>query len=126
VLPPRLAEAIETKLVQRQKTLEYDYRVDGERKEAERKAIEAEGIRVYNETVARGMSANVLQWHGLQATLELAKSPNSKLVVIGSSDKGGLPLMLGAPAAWAAPVPAPASRPASDVRSAASLAVPSP
>jgi regulator of protease activity HflC (stomatin/prohibitin superfamily) len=122
VLPPRVAEAIEAKLVQRQQMLEYDYRVDRERKEAERKGIEAEGLRVYNETVSRGLSANVLHWHALQATLELAKSPNSKLLVMGSSDKGGLPLLLGSPAAWDPVVPAPVGTPASGARPAASSA----
>lgn len=95
VLPPKVAEAIEAKLVQHQKMLEYEYRIDRERKEAQRKTIEAEGIRTYNELVARGMSPSVLQWHGVEATLELAKSPNSKVVVIGSTDKAGLPLILG-------------------------------
>lgn len=126
VLPPRLAEAIEAKLVQRQKALEYDYRVQGERREAERRAVEAEGIRVYNDTIGRGMTAKLLQWHGLQATLELARSPNSKLVVLGANDKGGMPLLLGAPATWPAAAPAPAAAAASEVRSAASPAVPSP
>lgn len=120
VLPPRVAEAIEAKLVQRQQMLEYDYRVDRERKEAERKGIEAEGLRVYNETVSRGLSANVLHWHGLQATLELAKSPNSKLLVMGSGDKGGLPLLLGAPAAWDPAAPAPVGTAASGAQPAAS------
>lgn len=95
VLPPTVAEAIEAKLVQHQKMLEYEYRVERERKEAQRKVIEAEGIKSYNELVAKGMSPGVLQWHGVDATLELAKSPNSKVVVIGSADKGGLPLILG-------------------------------
>lgn len=120
VLPPRVAEAIEAKLVQRQQMLEYDYRVDRERKEAERKGIEAEGLRVYNETVTRGLSANVLHWHGLQATLELAKSPNSKLLVIGSSDKGGLPLLLGSPTAWDPAAPASVDAAASGARPSAS------
>jgi hypothetical protein len=36
----------------------------------------------------------VLKWHGIQATQELAKSPNAKVVVIGAGD-AGLPLILG-------------------------------
>lgn len=95
VLPLKVAEAIESKLAQRQQMLEYDYRIDKERKEAERKAIEANGIRTFNQAIARDVSPAVLQWRGIEATLELAKSPNSKVVIFGANEKGGLPLILG-------------------------------
>ncbi|MDM0053049.1 prohibitin family protein [Variovorax sp. J22R115] len=95
MLPPKVADAIESKLAQRQQVLEYDYLIDKERKEAQRKTIQANGIREFNELVGRGISPSVLQWHGIDATLELARSPNSKVVVIGSHEKTGLPLILG-------------------------------
>ena len=106
VLPPKVAEAIEAKLAQRQQMLEYDYRLDKERKEAQRKAIEADGIKAFNDVVRQGISPTLLQWRGIDATLELAKSPNSKVVIIGSNEKGGLPLILGSLAAVEAPAPA--------------------
>lgn len=95
VLPARVAEAIENKLAQRQQMLEYDYRIDKERKEAERKKIEANGIKAFQEIVQEGISQRLLQWKGIDATVELAKSSNSKIVIIGSSGKEGLPLILG-------------------------------
>lgn len=95
VLPARVAEAIENKLAQRQQMLEYDYRIDKERKEAERKKIEANGIKAFQEIVQESISQRMLQWKGIEATVELAKSSNSKIVIIGSSGKEGLPLILG-------------------------------
>jgi len=65
-----------------------------ESKEAERKRIEAQGIRDFNKTVAEGISDNFLRWKGIEATENLSASPNAKVVVIGSG-KDGLPIILG-------------------------------
>lgn len=65
-----------------------------EQQEAERKRIEAEGIATFQKIVSEGISPQLLQWKGIEATQELAKSPNSKIVVIGNA-KDGLPLILG-------------------------------
>jgi hypothetical protein len=62
------------------------------KKEAERKRIEAEGIRDFQEIVTPGISENFLRWKGIEATLDLARSDNSKVVVIGAQN--GLPLIL--------------------------------
>jgi len=92
ILPDTVREAIEQKLKQKQIALEYDYRLQREQKEAERKRIEAEGIRDFQKTVAQALSENYLRYRGIEATLELAKSPNAKVVIIGGSQ--GLPLIL--------------------------------
>jgi hypothetical protein len=63
-------------------------------KEADRKRIESGGIKVYNDTINSSLSPSVLAWQGIQATQDLAKSPNAKVVVIGEG-KNGLPLILG-------------------------------
>jgi regulator of protease activity HflC (stomatin/prohibitin superfamily) len=65
-----------------------------EQQEAERKRIEAQGIADFQRVVAQGISPQLLEWKGIEATEKLAQSPNSKVVVIGSS-KNGLPLILG-------------------------------
>lgn len=65
-----------------------------EQQEAERKRIEAEGISTFQKIVSEGISPQLLQWKGIEATQELAKSPNAKIVVIGNA-KDGLPLILG-------------------------------
>lgn len=93
-LPTRIASAIESKLAQQQAEQEYVYRLAIAAKEAERKRIEAGGIKAYNDTVSHSLTPDVLTWHGIQATQELAKSQNSKVVVFGSG-KSGLPIILG-------------------------------
>lgn len=93
-LPRTLEEAIERKLQQEQESLEYEFRIEKAAKEAERKRIEAEGIRDFQEIVSSGISEELLKWKGIEATAELANSPNSKVIVIGSG-KDGLPLILG-------------------------------
>jgi regulator of protease activity HflC (stomatin/prohibitin superfamily) len=94
VLPTKISEAIEAKMAQQQREGEYVYRLSIAQKEAERLRIESEGIRMYNSIVNMSLTPSVLKWHGIQATQELAKSPNAKTVVIGSGTSG-LPLILG-------------------------------
>ena len=93
-LPTRIAEAIEAKMVQQQLEAEYVYRISIAKNEAERLRIESAGLQLYNDTVNRSLTSSVLKWRGIQATQELAKSPNAKVVVIGAGD-AGLPLILG-------------------------------
>jgi len=93
-LPKTVADAIEAKLAQQQLDEEYVYRLDVANKEAERKRIEAGGQRDYNDLLSKSLSPALLEWKGIQATEELAKSPNSKVVVVGGG-KNGLPLILG-------------------------------
>ena len=93
-LPSRISQAIEAKMAQQQVDEEYVYRLSIATKEADRRRIESEGIRVYNNTVNSSLTPSVLAWQGIQATQDLAKSANAKVVVIGSG-KNGLPLILG-------------------------------
>ena len=93
-LPQRIKEAIETKLTQQQADEAYLYTLSIATKEAARKRIESDGIKVYNDIVKSSLTPDVLAWHGILATQELAKSPNAKMVVIGSG-KTSLPLILG-------------------------------
>ena len=65
-----------------------------EQQEAERKRIEAQGVADFQRIVAQGISPQLLEWKGIEATEKLAASSNSKIVVIGNS-KTGLPLILG-------------------------------
>ena len=93
-LPQTLQDAIERKLKEEQSALEYDFRLDRERKEAERKIIEAQAKSDANRILNASLTANILRDKGIEATLELASSPNSKVVIVGSG-KDGLPLILG-------------------------------
>jgi regulator of protease activity HflC (stomatin/prohibitin superfamily) len=94
VLPRPIEQAIQNKLIVKEQVKEYEYRLLREERERERKRIEAEGIRIFQDIVAEGISDRYLKWKGIDATLELARSPNSKIVVIGNGEDG-LPLILG-------------------------------
>lgn len=94
VLPTKLQESIERKLQQEQMSLEYEFRLQQAEKEAERQKIEAEGKARANEILSASLTDKILREKGIQATLELAKSNNSKVVVVGSG-KDGLPIILG-------------------------------
>ena len=94
VLPPSVANAINDKMIAQQRSDTYRYRLSSERQESERKAIEADGIRAFQATVNSSISPGYLQWKGIDATLELAKSNNAKVVVIGGG-KDGMPIILG-------------------------------
>ena len=94
VLPDTIRTAIERKLTAEQMVQEYDFRIEMEQKEAERKRIEAEGFDRYNTILKRNLSEDLLKWRGIQATLALAESQNAKVVVIGSGEDG-LPIILG-------------------------------
>jgi regulator of protease activity HflC (stomatin/prohibitin superfamily) len=93
-LPLTLKASIEAKQQAEQEALAMSFRLQKERQEAERKRIEAQGIRDFQQIVAQGISAQLLEWKGIEATENLAKSANAKVVVIGNS-KNGLPLILG-------------------------------
>ena len=92
-LPPTIKDAIERKLKQEQESLEYEFRLEKAEKEAERQRIEAEGKAAANRILSASLTDKILQEKGIQATLELSKSPNSKMVIIGSG-QDGLPLIL--------------------------------
>lgn len=92
-LPQRVREAIEKKEEQQQLQQEYAFRIEREKLESVRKGIEAEGIRNFQQTVQAGISETYLRWRGIEATLRLATSPNSKTVIIGGG-RTGMPLIL--------------------------------
>jgi len=93
-LPETLKGAIETKLQSEQAALQMQYVLDREKQEAERKRIEAAGVRDFQRIVSEGINDQLLRWKGIEATEGLAESPNAKVVVIGGG-KDGLPLILG-------------------------------
>lgn len=93
-LPPKLKAAIERKLEQEQASLEYEFKLQQARKEAERQKIEAEGKARANDIINNSLTEKILREKGIEATLELANSTNAKVVVVGSG-KDGLPIILG-------------------------------
>lgn len=93
-LPTSLKQAIEAKQQAEQEALRMSFVLQKEKQEAERKRIEAAGIRDFQRIVAQGISQQLLTWKGIEATEKLASSNNAKVVVIGSG-RTGLPIILG-------------------------------
>jgi regulator of protease activity HflC (stomatin/prohibitin superfamily) len=92
-LPAIVANAIQEKLRREQEAEQMKFVLQKEQQEAERKRIEAQGIADFQRIVAAGISSQLLEWKGIEATEKLVNSPNSKIVVIGNP-KNGLPLIL--------------------------------
>ena len=93
-LPPIVANAIQEKLKAEQQSQQMKFVLAKEQQEAERKRIEAQGIADFQKIVAAGISPQLLEWKGIEATEKLAMSPNTKIVVVGNP-KSGLPIILG-------------------------------
>lgn len=93
-LPPTIKTAIEKKLKQEQESLEYEFKIIKEGKEAERRRIDAEGKANANRILNASLTSNILKEKGIEATLKLAESPNAKVVIIGNS-ADGMPIILG-------------------------------
>jgi prohibitin 2 len=94
-LPQMVSDAINAKNVAREKLETYPFLLKTEEAEAARKAIEGQGIKAFSQAAADGLSDRYLKLKSIEAALELAKSPNSKVIVLGGGANGGLPLMLG-------------------------------
>ena len=93
-LPMAIKEAIERKLRQEQEALEYEFRLAKAKQEAERQRIDAEGKARANKILSASLTSKILQEKGIEATLKLSESPNSKVIVIGSGETG-MPIILG-------------------------------
>ncbi|HEY9168610.1 MAG TPA: prohibitin family protein [Lutibacter sp.] len=93
-LPATIKTAIESKLKQEQESLEYEFRLITASKEAEKQIIEAKGKADANRILSASLNDQILQDKGIEATIKLSESPNSKVIVIGSG-KSGMPIILG-------------------------------
>jgi regulator of protease activity HflC (stomatin/prohibitin superfamily) len=91
-LPETLKHAIEAKQQAQQEAQRMEYVLQREKQEAERKRVEAAGIKDFQDIVSQGISEKLLEWKGIEATMELVKSQNAKVIVVGNS-KNGLPLI---------------------------------
>ena len=93
-LPPTIKTAIESKLKQEQESLEYEFRLVTAAKEAEKQIIEAKGKADANRILSASLNDQILQDKGIEATIKLSESPNSKVIIIGGG-KSGMPIILG-------------------------------
>jgi regulator of protease activity HflC (stomatin/prohibitin superfamily) len=92
-LPGSLARAIEEKLEAEQNAQRMEFVLEQERREADRKRIQAEGIRDAQNIISQGLDPLLLQFKAIEAYLELAKSPNAKIII---TEGGNTPLMFDA------------------------------
>lgn len=94
-LPETIKNSIEEKLRADQEAQKQKYLIEKAKLEAEQRKIEAQGKADANRILNASLTDRILQEKGIQATEELAKSQNSKIVVIGGG-KDGLPIILNA------------------------------
>lgn len=93
-IPQKISEAINFKLAAQQEAQRMQFTIEKEQREAERKRIEAQGIADFQKIVSAGITESLLKWKGIEATLKIAESPNTKVVIVGN-DAGSLPIILG-------------------------------
>jgi regulator of protease activity HflC (stomatin/prohibitin superfamily) len=105
-LPQTVNTAINRKLTEEQNAQTYQFLIEQAQDEAERKRIEAIGIQTFYAIVANSLTPQLLTWRGIEATVELSRSSNSKIVVVGGG-KDQLPLILGSDIAKQPEQPAP-------------------
>ena len=94
VLPEQIRRAIESKLTEEQEVQRYQFTLQKDSLEAERKQIEARGQAEYQRIITQSLSPEFLRFKGIEATQQLAESPNAKTVIVGSG-RDGLPIILG-------------------------------
>jgi regulator of protease activity HflC (stomatin/prohibitin superfamily) len=94
ILPEQVRNAITEKLVYQQQLQAYEFRLATEMKEADRKKIEGEGVRAYQEIIGRSLSQDMLRWEYIRSQVDLAKSPNAKVVVMGDGGPRSQPQLL--------------------------------
>ncbi len=89
-LPINLARSIEEKLEAEQQALRMEFVLQQAKQEADQQRIKAEGTRDAQLIIAEGLTPEILRFKSIEAFLELAKSPNAKIII---SD-GDLPVMM--------------------------------
>jgi len=90
-LPTSVKASIESKINAEQDAQKMQFVLQKEKQEAERKRVEAQGIADYQRIISTGLSDKQLQYESIKANLELAKSPNAKIIVLG---KGNNPMII--------------------------------
>lgn len=91
-LPASVRASIESKINAEQEAQKMTFVLQKERQEADRKRVEAQGIADYQKILSTGLSDKQLQYEAIKAQKEIALSPNTKVIIIGSGK--GNPIML--------------------------------
>ena len=80
-LPDKVQNEINAKMAAKQEAEKMEFVLDKEKREAERKAVEAQGVSDYNKIIARSLSGNYLQWYYIKTLQQLVNSPNNTVIV---------------------------------------------
>jgi regulator of protease activity HflC (stomatin/prohibitin superfamily) len=105
-LPQAVVDSIQRKLNEEQIAASYRFRLESQRQEAERLRIQAIGLRNFYSIVQDSLTEKLLTWRGIEATVEISKSPNTKIVIVGGQ-KDQMPLILGGEFGHLPPSPGP-------------------
>jgi regulator of protease activity HflC (stomatin/prohibitin superfamily) len=92
-LPATVRGSIEQKIQAEQEAQKMQFVLQKERQEAERKRVEAQGIADYQRIISESLTDRQLQYEQIKATMELAKSQNAKIIMMG---RGNTPVILDA------------------------------
>lgn len=92
-LPASVKASIESKINAEQDAQKMTFVLQKERQEAERKRVEAQGIADYQRILSTGLSDRQLQYESILAQKEIAKSPNTKVIIMGNGKSA--PIILG-------------------------------
>ena len=90
-LPQSVKTSIEQKISAEQDAQKMQFVLQKERQEADRKRVEAQGIADYQRIINQGLTDKQLQYETIKAQLEIAKSPNAKIIIMG---RGNTPVIL--------------------------------
>lgn len=85
-LPAEVERAINDKKTEQQKYEKMVYTLQKEKKEKERKIIEAQGIKEKNRTIAEGLTEKYLQWYKIDMMKKLIDSPNNTVIFIPTGE----------------------------------------
>jgi len=80
-LPAKVQNEINAKMAAKQEAEKMEFVLDKEKREAERKAVEAQGISDANKIIAKSLSGSYLQWYYIQTLQKLVNSPNNTVIV---------------------------------------------
>jgi regulator of protease activity HflC (stomatin/prohibitin superfamily) len=95
VIPDKINEAINFKLAADQEAQRMQFTIQKEKLEADRKRIEAQGVADFQKIVSAGLTTSYLKWKGIEATLKIAESNNTKIIMVGNTSEG-MPVILSA------------------------------
>lgn len=91
-LPASVKQSIEQKISAEQDAQKMQFVLQKEQQEAQRKRIEAQGIADYQTIISQSLTDKQLQYESIKAQLEIAKSSNAKIIIMGKP--GNTPVIL--------------------------------